>query len=102
NFSPVPAETLVLPAHGLLYRGIHNRIADLRAHHAGGLDALVDALDPPRAATDCFHLLFKREIGPHNMGLAVGEALAPRHYLEWEGRVTRAGDSDGIWRFARA
>ena len=78
------------------------RIADLRAHHASRLDALVEALDPPRAATDCFPLLFKREIGPHNMGLAVGEALAHLHYLEWEGRVGRARDSDGIWRFKAA
>jgi len=102
NFSPVPAETLIMPAHGLLYRGVHNRIADLRAHHASRLDALAEALDPPKAATDCFHLLFKREIGPHNMGLAVGEALAHLHYLEWEGRVTRARGDDGIWRFSRA
>ena len=100
NFSPVPAETLILPAHGLLYRGVHARIADLRAHHASRLDALVDALAPPRAATDCFGLLFKREIGPHNMGLAVGEALAHLHYLEWEGRARRAREADGVWRFS--
>lgn len=101
NFSPVPAETLVLPAHGLPYRGVHARIADLRTHHARGLDALVAALDPPRASTEVFSLLFKREIGPHNMGLAVGESLAHLHYLEWEGRVRRSRDADGIWRFQR-
>jgi glyoxylase-like metal-dependent hydrolase (beta-lactamase superfamily II) len=101
NFSPVPAETLILPAHGLPYRGLHARIADLRTHHAERLDALVAALDPPRAATECFGLLFKREIGPNNMGLAVGEALAHLHYLEWEGRVRREHGADGVWRFAR-
>jgi len=98
GFGSVPADTLVLPAHGLPYRGIHTRIADLRAHHADGLDALAVALEVPRAATDCFSLLFRREIGPGNMGLAVGEALAHLHFLEWEGRARRerAGDT---WMF---
>jgi glyoxylase-like metal-dependent hydrolase (beta-lactamase superfamily II) len=100
NFSPVSADTLILPAHGLPYRGVHARIADLRAHHASRLDALVAAMTPPRAATECFGLLFKREIGPHNMGLAIGEALAHLHYLEWEGRVERRRDAAGVWRFA--
>jgi glyoxylase-like metal-dependent hydrolase (beta-lactamase superfamily II) len=101
GFSHVPADTLVLPAHGLPYRGIHTRIADLRGHHASRLDALAAALDPPRAATELFSLLFKREIGPGNMGLAVGEALAHLHFLEWEGRARRARGPDGVWRFAR-
>lgn len=100
GFSHVPADTLVLPAHGLPYRGLHSRIADLRAHHADRLDALAAALDPPRAATGCFGLLFKREIGPGNMGLAVGEALAHLHFLEWEGRARRERVND-TWMFRR-
>ncbi len=100
NFSPIPADTLVLPAHGLLYRGIHARIADLRAHHASRLDALIGHMTQPRAATDCFGLLFKREIGPNNMHLAVGESLAHLHYLEWEGRAKRLRDASGVWRFS--
>jgi glyoxylase-like metal-dependent hydrolase (beta-lactamase superfamily II) len=102
SFSHIPADTLVVPAHGLPYRGIHARIADLRAHHAKHLDTLVEALAEPKAATDCFSLLFRREIGPHNMGLAVGEALAHLHYLEWEGRARRQRDAQGVWRFHRA
>lgn len=102
NFSHIPADTLVLPAHGLPYRGIHARIADLRAHHAGRLDALIGHMTQPRAATDCFGLLFKREIGPNNMHLAVGESLAHLHYLEWEGRAKRARDAEGVWRFSPA
>jgi glyoxylase-like metal-dependent hydrolase (beta-lactamase superfamily II) len=100
GFGHVPAETLVLPAHGLPYRGIHTRIADLRAHHAERLDALAAALEVPRAATDCFSLLFRREIGPGNMGLAVGEALAHLHLLEWEGRARRERVND-TWMFGR-
>ncbi len=100
GFSQVPADTLILPAHGLPYRGIHTRIADLKTHHAERLDALAAALDPPRAATGCFSLLFKREIVPGTMGLAVGEALAHLHFLEWEGRARRERIND-TWMFRR-
>ena len=102
GFAHVPAETLVLPAHGLPYRGIHLRIADLKTHHAERLDRLADALDPPRAAPECFALLFRREIGASNMRLAMGEALAHLHYLEATGRARRERGPDGVWRFARA
>jgi glyoxylase-like metal-dependent hydrolase (beta-lactamase superfamily II) len=101
GFGHVPADTLILPAHGLPYRGIHSRIADLRAHHVRHLDTLVAALDPPRSATECFSLLFRREIGPGMMGLAVGESLAHLHFLEWEGRVRRE-KADEVWRFRRS
>jgi glyoxylase-like metal-dependent hydrolase (beta-lactamase superfamily II) len=103
GFSHIPGETLILPAHGLPYRGVHTRISDLRSHHAERLDSLLAALEKPRAATDCFSLLFRREIEP-GMGLvfAVGESLAHLHYLEWEGVARRARDPSGIWRFHRA
>ena len=35
------------------------------------------------------------------MELVAGESLAHLHYLEWEGRVRRQRDADGIWRFKR-
>ena len=102
NFANVTDDALTLPAHGLPYRGVHNRIAQLRAHHRGGLDALAAALTAEGLrATDCFTMLFKRPIGPHNIGLAIGEALAHLHFLETLGRARRVRDAAGVWRFAR-
>lgn len=102
GFDALPDETLVLPSHGLPYRGLKNRLAQLRTHHAEELDALVDAMGPEGLRpVDCFKLLFKSEIGPHNIGLAIGEALAHMHLLEAQGRVRRLRDRDGAWRFAR-
>jgi glyoxylase-like metal-dependent hydrolase (beta-lactamase superfamily II) len=102
NFADLPERVLVLPAHGLPYRGVHERIAELRDHHRHRLDRLAEALDPPRSAADCFGLLFRREIHPGNMALAVGEALAHLHLLEDQGRAKRARGEDGVWRFVRA
>lgn len=101
GFAHLPDDALVLPAHGLPYRGLHDRLAALKHHHDHGLDALAAFLSPNgTAATDCFSQLFKATIGPHNIGLAVGEALAHLHLLESRGRARR-GRIDNVWRFTR-
>jgi glyoxylase-like metal-dependent hydrolase (beta-lactamase superfamily II) len=101
GFAHLPADTLVLPAHGQPYRGVHARIAELRRHHEFQL-ALIEraAREAPRSAVDLFALLFRREIGPHNLALALGEALAHLHRLEAERRVVREIGTDGVHRFA--
>jgi glyoxylase-like metal-dependent hydrolase (beta-lactamase superfamily II) len=103
NFRDVTPDTLVLPAHGLPYRGIHARIAELKEHHAVRLERLAAAMaEKPINAVDCFPMLFRRPIGPSNIGLATGEALAHLHYLEAAGRARRQQDAQGVWRFAPA
>jgi len=105
GFAHLPAEALVLPAHGQPYRGVHARIAEIRAHHEERLDKLHAALAAaPQglAGAECFAILFRREIGPHNMGLAMGEALAHLHLLESRGRARRIRDAQDVWRFVAA
>jgi len=97
----LPADTLVLPAHGLPFFGLGQRIAAIRAHHRTCLARLEEALAMPLAAPDCFGFLFKREIGPHNAGLAMGESIAHLNRLEVEGRAVRGLDADGVLRFSR-
>ena len=41
----LPHDTLVLPSHGLPFRGIAVRVGQLRAHHAARLAELVAAID---------------------------------------------------------
>ena len=102
NFADLPDDVLVLPAHGLPYRGVHDRIVELKAHHAQRLDRLAEALAKPHSAAECFRYLFRREIHPGNLSLAIGESLAHLHLLEAEGRARRELDGDGVWRFTRA
>ncbi len=92
----LPPDLLVCPAHGEPFRGLHIRLAALRDEHLERLDAMAEALAEPRRAVDCFTLLFRRPIGPDNIGLATGETLAHLRRLEVTGRVRRE-TRDGVW-----
>jgi glyoxylase-like metal-dependent hydrolase (beta-lactamase superfamily II) len=85
----LPADLLVLPAHGEPFTGLHARLDALAAGHAGRLDALHQHLEEPRRAVDCFRILFGRAIDDNVYGLATGEALAHLRRLEVEGRAVR-------------
>jgi glyoxylase-like metal-dependent hydrolase (beta-lactamase superfamily II) len=99
GFAALADDTLVLPAHGLPFIGLHPRIAALHGHHAERLKMLTALCHAPHSAHEILPRMFRREIGPHNMGLALGEALAHLHYLEAEGHLARRRDANGVWRF---
>ena len=93
----LPADLLVLPAHGDAFRGLHTRLEALDREHRERLDELaVFIAEAPRRAVDCFGRLFRRAIGPELLGMATGEALAHLRRLEVEGRATR-DVVDGVW-----
>jgi glyoxylase-like metal-dependent hydrolase (beta-lactamase superfamily II) len=102
RFRPLPAETLVLPSHGLPFRGLPLRLDHLRHHHDARLAETVDALAEPRTAADLVPVLFRRQLDTHQLGFAIGETLAHLHYLEALGHVTRTVDAAGIYRFHKA
>ncbi len=93
---------LVLPGHKLPYRGLPLRLAQLAGNHHGALDRLLAHLSRPRAASECFPPLFKREIGEAEYGLALGEAIAHCLHLWHAGRAVREVGDDGVWRFQAA
>lgn len=99
----LPQDTLVLPSHGLPFRGAHARVAQLEAHHEARLAELLAACRAaPRSAADVVGLLFRRVLDAHQMFFAMGEAIAHLHYLERAGRLRRARGADGVTRFALA
>jgi glyoxylase-like metal-dependent hydrolase (beta-lactamase superfamily II) len=102
RFRPLPADTLVLPSHGLPFRGLHPRLDYLRHHHDERLAETVDALAEPRAAFELVPVLFRRQLDTHQLGFAIGETLAHLHYLEAEGQVARLVDAGGVERFRKA
>lgn len=101
KFARLPADLTVLPAHGAVFTGLHQRLAALDHEHRERLDELVVFLAEPRRAVDCFGRLFRRAIGPELLGMATGEALAHLRRLEVEGRATRAV-VDGVWWYRAA
>jgi hypothetical protein len=96
------ADTLVLPSHGLPFRGLAERVRVLRDHHEARLGETLDALAEPRSAAEVAPRLFRRELDTHQLGFALGETLAHLHFLEAEGRVVRLVGADGVHRFAKA
>ena len=102
RFQPLPATTLVLPSHGLPFRGLHARLGQLRDHHTARLGEAVDALVEPRSAAQLVPILFRRELDPHQLGFALGEALAHLRFLEEASRVVRQVGDDGVHRFLKA
>ncbi len=101
KFADLPADVLVLPAHGDAFTGLHARIAYLKRHHRERLDALMLALDKPHNVMDTLPLLFKRDISGH-LQLAAGEAMAHLHHLMGEGLVERRLNEDGVYEYQRA
>ncbi len=96
----LPDEMLVLPSHGLPFRGLHARCDDLARHHAKRLDILRSAVAQPRTALELTRALFRRELDASQIGFAVGETLAHANYLLARGEMVREMGADGVWRYA--
>ncbi len=108
-FEALPADTLVLPSHGLPFRGIATRVGQLRDHHAARLDELVAAVatlaaasGAPVSAADVVPVLFRRELDLQQRFFAMGEAIAHLNHLWRTRRLDRRADADGALRFAPA
>jgi glyoxylase-like metal-dependent hydrolase (beta-lactamase superfamily II) len=98
----LPADTLVLPSHGLPFRGLRQRADDLIGHHEEQLAMLVRVCAEPQCATDVLPRMFRRDLKGMHLFLALGEALAHLEYLVHDGRVDRVEDA-GVTRYlARA
>lgn len=97
----LPADTLVLPAHGKPFRGLHARIAQLQEHHDERLaDVTAACAAKPCHAAELLDLLFKRKLDLHQTTFAMGESVAHLHALWLAGKLERRLDADGIHRFA--
>jgi len=101
RYRDLPPDVLVLPSHGLPFRGAHERIAQLEAHHAGRLAALqAHCAAAPRSAAEVLEVLFRRKLDTGQIFFAMGEAIAHLHHLHYDGRLTRSVGADGVARFA--
>jgi len=99
----LPQETLVLPSHGLPFRGIALRVGQLQAHHADRLAELehaVAAAAAPVSASEVLPVLFRRELDLQQRFFAMGEAIAHLNHLWHRNRIRRTVAADGAIRFA--
>jgi len=102
-FERLPAATLVLPSHGLPFRGAGERVAALRAHHAARLAELTEfiaAAARPCSAVDVLPVLFRRPLDLQQRFFAMGEAIAHLNHLWRAGALARSAAPDGAVRFS--
>lgn len=87
----IPDHTLALPGHNLPFYGVRARVAELAAHHAARLVAILDACSTgPLSAAALVPVVFGRTIeDPHQMGFAFSEALAHANLLVRRNALTR-------------
>jgi glyoxylase-like metal-dependent hydrolase (beta-lactamase superfamily II) len=101
KFKALPPDTLVLPSHGKPFTGLHVRIGQLHDHHRDRLaEVLLACTGKACSAADMIAVLFKRPLDFHQTTFAIGEAVAHLHALWLAGRLRRAQDPDGVFRFA--
>lgn len=92
---------LVLGGHKLPFTGLPLRMRQLIDNHHGALERLLNFIETPKAAGECFAPLFKRSIGEGEYGLALVEAVAHLSHLYQTGAATREKRGDGAWVYQR-
>lgn len=102
RYAELPADTLVLPSHGLPFYGLRERVDALKQHHAARLDELVAACGTPQTGAQMMPVVFKRALDAQQTMFAMGETLAHINYLHQRGRLAHTRGDDGIHRYARA
>ena len=98
----LPADTIVLPSHGLPFRGLHTRIDQLALHHKARLQELCDLMERPANGLDLAHGLFAKAMAAKGQTvMALAETLAHAHYLVTTKRAKRIEAADGGVTFVR-
>ncbi len=95
----LPADTLVLPSHGLPFQGLHARLDDLIAHHQEQLDNVARACRAPKTALEILPVMFRRQLTGMHFFLGMAEALAHLEYLVADARLHRELDAAGVARY---
>ena len=97
----LPDTTLVLPSHGIPFRGLQHRIDDLLSHHEQQLQVIVRACAEPQTAAQILPVMYRRKLQGLHLLLALAEAKAHLEYLVVsESRLERRTDAEGLIRYA--
>ena len=102
KFRCLSKDALILPSHDQPFYGLHQRIDALGKHHGERLEAAYEACIEAKTSRELIPILFKRQLDRHQLGFAIGEAMAHANYLVSDGRLSKARGNDGIIRYSQA
>lgn len=93
---------LALPGHMDPFTGFHERLEELKGHHARRLETMLAMLrEKPNSAFGLCEALFGDRLrsNPHNLRFAMGETLAHLVHLEATGLILATPDGAGVVRY---
>jgi glyoxylase-like metal-dependent hydrolase (beta-lactamase superfamily II) len=99
RFEALPANTLVLPSHGLPFRNLHARLKQTRDHHRLRLADMASLAEARVTAFDVIQEVFPRLLH-ENPRQALGETLAHLNMLVFQNVLTREVEG-GLVTFRR-
>ena len=94
----IPDSVLVLPAHELPFKGLHQRLQAVVDHHHERLDQIVTLCAEKNNPQQITNALFDREMDEFQNFLAVGEVMAHLNWLLKEKRVAVKLEK-GVYQF---
>lgn len=98
----LPPDLLVLPAHEMLYEGLHERLTELIDWHEVCIEKLYDLCAEPKRAVDCFPALFKSKINDFSYFPATGESIAHLHCARERRMLKVEEDANGVAWWSQA
>jgi glyoxylase-like metal-dependent hydrolase (beta-lactamase superfamily II) len=98
----LPADTYVLPSHGLPFYGLRARIDQVERHHDARLAKIRGFVTGDTSAYEVALKTFERAMQAPVARQALAETLAHLHYLQNTGQVTATEGADGVVRFSPA
>jgi glyoxylase-like metal-dependent hydrolase (beta-lactamase superfamily II) len=95
-------DTMVLPSHQNVFRGLHARVQDLREHHRRQFDELHRVLSESGGCTAfaAMTVLYPRLRHAGDDLLALGETVAHLSWLRYRGAVERRLEADESYRYS--
>ena len=100
RLAAIPDDVLVLPGHGLPFRGARARVAELFGHHERRFQVLLDACTGREpSAYELTGILYPIPLSDFDLQLALGECLSHLRLLVSRGRLAERLDPDGVVRY---
>jgi glyoxylase-like metal-dependent hydrolase (beta-lactamase superfamily II) len=100
RLAELPDDVLVFPSHGVPFRGVKRRVAELHAHHTRRFQVILDACaDRSCSAYELAQRVYPPPLPDFDQLLALGECLAHIRYLTADGRLDGVPDDNGVLRY---
>ncbi len=102
KFRGLGGDPLVLPSHRQPFRGLVQRVTELRHHHEQRLRHVAEACVKPMTCFEALPALFGRPLRNEELGFGLGEGVAHLNYLEGRGALSSTFDEHGARRYLAA